>query len=164
MASFDLSDSNHPCAVSIHWRIRCHMNTVHKTDSVLPSDRMLIFSHSGHTALTQGMIRDSRSVSVVDRLSAPPATRTDAYDLLLRLSGWQWRHTVLIRELPDLSFASCSMPSFRFLLGMELDNFEPQMANVELIIQKISQFFPIDTCQHGSHAISLPLLHPEHLL
>jgi len=69
---------NYPCAVSIHWRIRCHMNTVHKTDSVLPSDSMLIFSHSGHTALTQGMIRDSRSVSVVDRLSVPPVTSTDA--------------------------------------------------------------------------------------
>lgn len=73
------------------------MKTVHKTDSVLPSDRMLVRSHSGHTALTHGMIRDSRSVMTAGSPSVPPVTITDAYDLLLRLTnGWQWRQTVCI--------------------------------------------------------------------
>ncbi len=63
---------------SIHSRIRCHMNTVQSRDSVVPSDRTLMRSHSGHTALTHGMMRDSRSERIFVRPSAPLITSTDA--------------------------------------------------------------------------------------
>jgi hypothetical protein len=63
-------------AKSIHSFILCHMNSVHKTDSVVPSDSTLTLSHRGHTAVTHGMMRVSSEW--IWGISLPEETRTEA--------------------------------------------------------------------------------------
>ena len=52
------------------------MNSVHRTDSVVPSDSTLTLSHLGHTAVTQGMMRVSREW--IWGIRFPEDTRTEA--------------------------------------------------------------------------------------